>query len=203
VEVELALDFPRWINGCDDEFRPPLDWFPPNPSTGDPPASTRSTAAHHGLPDASRGRGQHRRPTQHLALTFSQVLVSTVRFGEAGKRKERRVGFIHEAEAPGQFAGKVRRWLNGFRLRLRRKRSAQSWRGGGGETRWWPSGVSELGFGSCVRACDRHARPACRRHYQSQAARCGGVSGSKWRREPTYSFLFFFLFCFLFFFFYF
>jgi hypothetical protein len=77
---------------------------------GDPPASNRSTAAHHGLPDASRGRGQHRRPTQHLALALSRVLVSTVRIGEAGKRKERRVGFIHETEAPWQFVGKVRRW---------------------------------------------------------------------------------------------
>jgi hypothetical protein len=44
--------------------------------------------------------------------------------------KEQRVGFINEAGAPGQFAGKVRRWLNGVRLHQRRKWSARSWRGG-------------------------------------------------------------------------
>jgi hypothetical protein len=98
---------------------------PSNPSTGDPPASPRGTAAHHVLPDADRGRGQLRRPTQHSALVLSRVLVFTVQIGEVGKRKERRVGFIHEVEAPGRFAGKLRRGLNGVRLRRRRKRSAR------------------------------------------------------------------------------
>jgi hypothetical protein len=41
------------------------------------------------------------------------------------------------------------------------------WRGGGRETEWWPSGASESGFGSCMRACDRHAGPA--RHWLGES----------------------------------
>jgi hypothetical protein len=52
------------------------------------------------------------------------------------------------------------------------------WEGGGREAEWWPSGASEPGFGSCVRAWHQHAGPA--RHWLGESIHASLERLARW-----------------------